>query len=83
MGVFEVITGIILLVASIFIIIVVMLQESKQQGLSGSIDGAGAQDLSPNRGKTSEAILVKLTKISATVFFILAMLVNLASVFLK
>lgn len=79
----EIIGGILLLLCGIFIIIVVMLQESKQPGLSGSIGGGMDQPQSSGRGKTSEAILVKLTKISTVVFFVATMAVNLIAVFFK
>ena len=71
-----------MLAVGIFIIIVVMLQESKQPGLSSSISG-GMDYESRGRSKTSEAILVKLTKISAVAFFIITLAVNFVSVFFK
>lgn len=82
MTLWEIIGGCLMLVVGIFIIVVVMLQESKQPGLSGSIDG-GMSMGSTGRGKTSEAILVKLTKISAIAFFVITMAVNFVSVFFK
>ncbi len=82
MSVMEFISGCLLLVVGIFIIIVVMLQESKQPGLSSTLSGGMDYD-QPGRGKTSEAILVKLTKIAAVAFFILTMAVNFVAVFFK
>ena len=82
MTVWEIIGGCLMLIVSIFIIVVVMLQESKQPGLSGSISG-GMELETSGRGKTSEAILVKMTKISAVAFFVLTMVVNIISVFSK
>ena len=72
MSAWEIIGGVLMLIAGIFIVIVVMLQESKQPGLSGSISG-GMEYETRGRGKTSEAILVKLTKISAIAFFVIAL----------
>ena len=82
MTVWEIIGGCLMLAVGIFIIIVVMLQESKQPGLSSSISGGMEYDMR-GRGKTSEAILIKLTKISAVAFFVLTLAVNFVSVFLK
>ena len=82
MTVWEIIGGCLMLIVGIFIVIVVMLQESKQPGLSGSIMG-GMDMGTTGRGKTSEAILIKLTKISAIAFFVLTMAVNIISVFAK
>ncbi|MGI5896905.1 MAG: preprotein translocase subunit SecG [Oscillospiraceae bacterium] len=83
MSVWEIICGSLLLIVGIFIIIVVMLQESKQPGLSGSLDGGMSAANTSGRGKTSEAILIKLTKISAIAFFVITMAVNFVSVFFK
>ncbi len=82
MTVWEIIGGCLMLAVGIFIIIVVMLQESKQPGLSSSISGGMEYDMR-GRGKTSEAILIKLTKISAVAFFVLTLAVNFVSVFFK
>lgn len=82
MSVWEIVGGCLMLAVGIFIIIVVMLQESKQPGLSSSI-GGGTDYETRGRGKTSEAILVKLTKISAIAFFIITLAVNFVSVFFK
>jgi len=82
MSAWEIVGGVLMLIAGIFIVIVVMLQESKQPGLSGSISGGTEYELR-GRGKTSEAILVRLTKISAVAFFIIALAVNFISVFFK
>lgn len=82
MGIWEIIGGVLLLLVGVFIVIVVMLQESKQPGLSNTLSG-GMDFESGGRGKTSEAILVKLTKISAIAFFVITMAVNFVSVFFK
>ena len=55
MSIWEIIGGCLMLAVGIFIIIVVMLQESKQPGLSSSISG-GMDYESRGRGKTSENI---------------------------
>ena len=71
-----------MLVVGIFIIIIVMLQESKQPGLGAGL--TGQTDYSPSgRGKTSEAILIKLTKISAIAFFVITLAVNFVAIFFK
>mgnify|MGYP001279338437 FL=1 len=82
MTIWEMIGGGLMLAVGIFIVIVVMLQESKQPGLSSSISGGMDYD-TRGRGKTSEAILVKLTKISAVAFFVITLAVNFVSVFFK
>ncbi len=82
MGPFEIISGAVLLVACIAIIIVVMLQESKQQGL-GSVYGDTESYYGKNSGRTLDAILSRITKVAMVIFFVLTMVVTILSVYLK
>lgn len=61
--------GAVLIVTGIIIIVTVMLQQSKQQGLSGAIAGGADTFFDKNKGRTMEAKLAKITKIVAGVFF--------------
>ena len=65
--------GAILVFASVIIIVTVMLQQSKQQGLSGAIAGGADTFFDKNKGRTVEAKLSKITKIVAGVFFVVAL----------
>ena len=60
--------GAILIVVSILLIIFVLLQESKQQGLSGAIAGGADTFFGKNKGRTMEAKLEKLTKVLSAAF---------------
>ena len=65
----QIILGIILLVAAIFLIVVVMLQDKAKRGLSGAIAGGSNENTlsktsAPQKGKW----LSKLTTIVAIVF---------------
>ena len=64
--------GGLLIAASLFVIIVVLLQESKSAGLSGAISGGADTFFGKNKGRTIEAKLEKMTKVVATLFFVLA-----------
>ena len=64
--------GGVLIVLSIFLIIVVLLQESKSAGLSGAISGGADTFFGKNKGRTIEAKLEKMTKYVAVLFFVLA-----------
>ena len=64
--------GGLLIAASLFLIIVVLLQESKSAGLSGAISGGADTFFGKNKGRTIEAKLAKMTKVVATLFFVLA-----------
>ena len=78
----EYILGVVLIVISIFLIILVLLQESKQQGLSGAIAGGAETFFGKNKGRTMEAKLEKITKILCTVFIILTLVTTLLVGFL-
>ncbi len=73
--------SIVIIVVSVLIIALVMLQESKQRGLSGTIAGAGDTFFGKNKGRTMEAKLAKFTKIAGTVFFILSLVSSLLVLF--
>ncbi|MDD6012013.1 MAG: preprotein translocase subunit SecG [Oscillospiraceae bacterium] len=73
--------AILVIVFSLIIIALVLLQESKQQGLSGAITGAADSFFGKNKGKTMEAKLAKFTKIAGTIFFILALVSSLLVLF--
>lgn len=73
--------AILIILVSIVIVGLVMLQESKQQGLSGAIAGAAESFFGKNKGKTAEAKLVLFTKIAGSIFFILALVASLLVLF--
>lgn len=61
----------------IVISVVVLLQEGKSAGLSGSISGAAESYWGRNKGRSMEGKLEKLTRILAIAFFVLAVILNL------
>ena len=61
--------------------ILVVLQESKQQGLSGAIAGAADSFFGKNKSRTMEAQLAKFTKIAGALFFVLALVSSLLVLF--
>ena len=78
----EYILGIVLIVISIALIILVLFQESKQQGLSGAIAGGADTFFGKNKGRTMEAKLEKITKVLCVVFIILTFVTTLIVGFL-
>lgn len=56
------------LVISLILIIVVLLQEGKQAGLSGAVAGAAETFFGKNKGRTVDAMLKKLTAVIAVLF---------------
>lgn len=73
--------SIIIILLSIGISILVLMQESKQQGLSGAISGAAETFFGKNKGRTMEAKLEKWTKIAGIAFFVLALVSSLLVLF--
>ena len=76
MAVLHTILTIIFIIVSIILAVLVILQEGKSAGL-GAIAGAADTYWGQNRGRSMEGGLVKLTKILACVFFVLALVLNL------
>lgn len=56
--------------------IVVLMQESKQEGL-GAIGGMADTYWGQNRGRSMEGALVKITRVLAIIFLVLALVLNL------
>lgn len=83
MAAYEIILGIVLIITSILLVAIVLFQEGRSAGLSGAIAGGAETFLGKNKGKTIEQKLVKITKILAGVFFVLALGANLVFLFLK
>ncbi len=75
--------GAVLFISSIIIVILVMLQQSKQAGLSGAIAGGADTFFGKNKGRTIEAKLAKYTKIIAIVFFVISLAAVIVFAFLK
>ena len=57
--------------------VVVLMQESKQNGLSGAISGAADTYWGKNKGRSMEGKLVTFTKILAVLFVIIAIILNI------
>lgn len=73
MSALQYVFGAILIILAVFLIIVVLLQESRSAGLSGAISGGADTFFGKSKGRTMEQKLIKLTKISAIAFFILTL----------
>lgn len=66
-------------IISIAIIVVVLLQPSKSEGLSGLMIGSTSDTFfSKNKSRTSESRLIKLTIVLAIIFGVIAVLLNLS-----
>ena len=80
---FHYVIGGVLILSAIIIVVTVMLQQSKQQGLSGAIAGGADTFFDKNKGRTMEAKLAKITKIFASIFFVVALVASVIFAFFK
>ena len=80
---YEIVLGIVLIVTSVALVAMVLLQEGRQQGLSGAIAGGAETFLGKSKSKTIEQKLVKITKILAIVFIVLSLIATLVVIFVQ
>lgn len=67
----EFIIGILLMVIGVFLVIAVLLQSSKDKGLSGSISGGSDSFFARSKTQTRDKILSRLTLVFSIIFAIL------------
>ena len=67
----------IFILVCIVLTIVVLMQESKQNGLSGAISGAADTYWGKNKGRSMEGKLVTITKVLAVLFVVIAIILNI------
>lgn len=76
MGALKIVFSIMFIIVCIALVVLVLMQEGKSAGL-GTISGAAETYWGKNKGRSMEGLLVKLTKICAVAFILLAILLNL------
>ena len=69
----EIVLGILILVAALFLVVAVLMQSGSSKRLSGTISGAAETFFGKNKGKTIDRILGKLTNVVAIVFAVLVL----------
>ncbi|MCM1084284.1 MAG: preprotein translocase subunit SecG [Clostridium sp.] len=67
---------IVFLVISIILTIIVMMQEGKGGGLTSSVSGTTETYWSKNKGKSKEAVLMKVTIVLGIIFMLLALFLS-------
>ena len=77
MGFLRVLLTIFHLFFCVSIIIIVLLQSAKQQGLTGSIAGGAESFFGKNKGRTLDAMLSKYTKVAAIAFLVTSVVLQL------
>lgn len=76
MGAFKTVITVIFIIVCIALTVLVLMQEGKSAGL-GTISGAADTYWGKNKGRSMEGLLVKLTKLLALSFMVLAAILNL------
>lgn len=77
MDALKLIVEIIYILVCIAIVVLVLKQEGKGDGLSGAITGVTETYWSKNKGRSVEGALENVTKILAAVFVVLSVVLNL------
>ena len=80
---FEIVSAILLLIACVVLVVLVMLQESKDKMSQTLTGGTNESYLGRNSGRTLDAMLARITKVAAIFFFVLTILVSVFTVYLK
>ncbi len=70
MSAVQIIISILQILFSLSIVVMILLQSGKSEGLSGSIAGGAETFFGKNKGRTMDAILGKYTSVAAIMFLI-------------
>lgn len=76
MNVLEIVLKILFVIDCVVLTAIVLLQEGKSAGL-GTISGAADSYWGQNKGRSAEGTLVKITRVAAVLFVLLALALNL------
>ena len=76
MAVLKMIITIVFIIVCVALVVTVLMQEGKSAGL-GSISGEAETYWGKNKGRSMEGFLVKITKVLAVLFMVLAAVLNL------
>lgn len=76
LAVLKVILTVLFILICIALVVLVLMQEGKSAGL-GAISGAAETYWGKNKGRSMEGLLVKLTKVLAVLFMVIAAILNL------
>ena len=75
MSTVNIVLGIILIVAAVFLVVSVLFQSGKSKNLSGTIAGASETFFGKNKGKTADKMLSRATTVVAIVFVVLVIVI--------
>lgn len=73
----KIILSVIFVIICIAFTTIILMQEGKSAGLTGSISGMAESYWGKNKGRSMEGALEKFTKFAAIAFLVLALILNL------
>ena len=76
MDILKIILTVLFVIDCVVLTVIVLLQEGKSAGL-GALSGASETFWGQNKGRSAEGMLVKVTRIAAILFVVLAIALNL------
>ena len=76
MDILKIILTILFVIDCVVLTVIVLLQEGKSAGL-GALSGASESFWGQNKGRSMEGAMVKITRIAAVLFVVLALALNL------
>lgn len=76
MGALRIVLTVLFIIDCVALTVLVLMQEGKSAGL-GSISGAAETYWGKNKGRSMEGLLVKITRVLAVLFMVLAAILNL------
>lgn len=79
----EIAGAILLILASVLLTVIILMQDSKSDGMGAMMGGGSDSYYGKNRGRTLDAILNRWTKVVAIVFFVIVAAVNIGIMILK
>lgn len=78
MEILRIVVTVLFAIDALVLAILVLMQEGKAAGLTGSISGMAETYWGKNKGRSIEGKLEKSTKILAVLFFVLALALNMS-----
>lgn len=82
MSVWQIVGGVLIVLLSLAIVILVLLQESPKGSGVSALGGGGDSYYNKNQGRSMDAMLSRLTKWAAIIFFVITILANVLPRFL-
>ncbi len=81
LDIIAIVSGVLLIITGILLVIMILMQESKRNGMAALTGGDSYYD--QNNTRTKERTIYRISKVLVIVFFVLTFAANLALMFIK